>query len=114
MEYLIIVPVVYVYTSIVWVFVLIIYNLIFEAFDFGALTTFAWKSAILVGVVTLVIVFIPLGVFASLLVWLVGLMTIFKKDPWECRVLVILIWGSYYVVNFVLDMVLRDTVLSAQ
>lgn len=103
MEYLIIVPIVYVYTAIVWVAVLIIYNLLFEAIDFGALGAFAWKSAILVLVATLVITFIPFGIFASMLVWFVGLMVIFKKDPWECRILVILIWVTYFLINFALS-----------
>ena len=100
MVYLIVLPIVFVYTVIVWTAVLVVYNLLFEPFDFGALSTFAWKSAILVLIASLVITFVPLGIYASLLVWLIGLMLIFKKDPWECRVLVILIWGAYFLVNF--------------
>jgi hypothetical protein len=107
MVYLIILPIVFVYTAIVWTAVLVVYNLFFEPFDFGALSEFAWKSAILVLVASLVITFIPFGIFASLLVWLIGLMLIFKKDLWECRVLVILIWATYFLVSFAISFLIE-------
>lgn len=107
MIYLILLPIVFVYTAIVWTVVLIVYNLIFEPFDFGALSTFAWKSAILVLIASLVITFLPFGIYASLLVWLIGLIVIFKKDPWECRILVILIWVTYILVNFAITLLIE-------
>jgi len=99
--------IVYAYTWFVWVLVLVIYNLLIESFDFGPLGAFAWKSAILIFIVALVIMNVPFGALASLLVWLVGLLVILKRDLWECRVLVIMIWGAYFVVSLLMDMVLR-------
>ncbi len=59
MFYLIALPIVFIYTAILWVVVLILYNLLFEPFDFGALGLFAVKSAILVSLVTLTVVSFP-------------------------------------------------------
>src|SRR2546430_500605 len=89
-------PIVFVYTAIVWVVVLVIYNLIFEPFDFGPLKWFAGKSALLVFVISLCQVFIPFGGVAVLIPWWLGLMFVFKKDFWECRILVFLIWGVHF------------------
>ena len=108
MEYLIIFPIVFTYTAVLWIAVLIVYNLLFEPFDFGALTDFAWKSAILVAIVSAIVTFVPYGSLASLIVWWIGLMILFKKDFWECRILVILIWA----VNFVFYLLIRGLVLS--
>ncbi len=108
MEYLIIFPIVFVYTAILWVVVLVLYNLLFEAFDFGALGTFAGKSAILIAIVSLVLTLVPFGGLASLIVWWIGLMMVFNKDFWECRILVILIWG----INFLFGLLIQGLVLS--
>jgi hypothetical protein len=108
MEYLILFPIVFIYTAILWVAVLVVYNLLFEPFDFGALTDFAWKSAILVAIVSIIVTFVPFGGLASLIVWWIGLMIVFKKDFWECRILVILIW----FVNFIFGLLIRGLVLS--
>ena len=111
MVYFIVLPIVIFYTAIVWVVALVIYNHLFEPFDFGALSSFIWKSAILVVLASLVITFVPFGIFVSLIVWLAGLMLIFKKDPWECRILVALIWVTYFLVNMAMSLLL-DAMLS--
>ncbi|MBI2804039.1 MAG: hypothetical protein HYX68_03545 [Planctomycetes bacterium] len=108
MQYLILLPIVFLYTAVLWVVVLILYNLLFEPFDFGVLSAFALKSAILVGVVSLVVTFVPYGGLASLIVWWIGLMVVFQKDFWECRILVIMIWG----VNFLFGLLIHALVLS--
>jgi hypothetical protein len=102
-------PVVFVYTAVVWVAVLLLYSFFFEAFDFGPLGWFALKSALLVLVASLIVIFIPFGICGLVLVWWLGLMVIFKKDFWECRVLVILIWG----VDFLLYMMIQGLIMSA-
>jgi hypothetical protein len=108
MFYLIALPIVFIYTAILWVAVLFLYNLLFEPFDFGALGWFAGKSAILVFLVTLTVVFIPFGSLAALVVWWIGLMVIFKKDLLECKVLVAFIWGT----NFLFGLAIRALLLS--
>jgi hypothetical protein len=109
MEYLIIFPIVFVYTSILWVVVLVLYNLLFEPFDFGALGSFAIKSVILILIVSVVRTFVPYGGLATLVVWWIGLMVIFKKDLWECKILVLLLWG----INFLIGWLILALVLTA-
>ena len=92
-------PIVFVYTAILWVVVLFLYNLAFEPFDFGSLGGFALKSTILVFLVSLMVTFIRFGSLAALPVWWIGLMVIFKKDLMECRILVVLIWGTNFLFN---------------
>jgi len=97
--YLIAFPIVFVYLSILWVVVLVVYNLAIEAFDFGPLVSFAGKSAILVSIVSLIYL-LPYVHWFTLIVWWIGLMVIFKKDFWECKMLVFLIWGVGFVTRF--------------
>ncbi|MBM4069374.1 MAG: hypothetical protein FJ271_10565 [Planctomycetes bacterium] len=97
------------YTAIVWVAVIFLYSFFIESFDFGALSTFAWKSALLVGILAAVTVWVPYGGFFTLFVWALGLLIVFQKDLWESRVLIILLWS----VNFVAGLVLRGLLLSA-
>jgi hypothetical protein len=107
MDYAIFFAITYAYTAILWVVVLVIYNLIFEPFDFGPLGSFAWKSAVLVLAVALVRTFVPFGGLASLVIWWLGLMVIFQKDLWECRVLVILIWGTSFLLGMGITVLFR-------
>jgi hypothetical protein len=99
MDYLIALSIVFIYTAVLWVVVLLLYNLFFEPFDFGPLGWFAGKSAILVFIVSLTVTFVPFGGLASLVVWWIGLMIIFKKDLLECRILVIMIWGTNFLIS---------------
>jgi hypothetical protein len=108
MDYLIALPIVFIYTAIIWIAVLFLYNMFVEPFDFGPLGRFAGKSALLVLLVALTVTFVPFGSLASLLVWWIGLMIIFKKDFWECKVLVILIWGM----SFLLDLAIKAVLMS--
>ena len=103
MHWYIALPVYFVFAGAVWIIVLVLYNLVMEPFDFGALGTFALKSALLVLLVSLVVTFLPFGGMAAFLIWWVGLMVIFKKDIWECRTLVVMIW----LVNFLVSIGLR-------
>jgi hypothetical protein len=101
-------PIVFIYTAVLWVVVLLLYNLLFEPFDFGSLGWFAGKSAILVFIVSLTVTFVPFGSLASLPVWWIGLMIIFKKDLLECRILVVLIWGTNFLFNLVMGAMLMS------
>jgi hypothetical protein len=92
-------PIVFVYTAVLWVVVLLLYNVLFEPFDFGSLGFFAGKSAILVFLIALTVTFVRYGDLASLPIWWIGLMVIFKKDLLECRILVVLIWGTNFLVS---------------
>jgi len=100
MDWYIVLPVVFFLTSVIWVIVLMLYSMLMEPFDFGPLGAFALKSAILIFLVSLTVTFVPFGRFASLLVWWFGLMVIFRKDFWECRVLVVMIWGVNFAMSF--------------
>jgi hypothetical protein len=100
-EYIIGFVIGFIILSVVWVIVLVVYNLIFEPFDFGPLGSFAIKSAVLITIIAVVGV-IPYARWFTLLFWWFGLMIIFKKDFWECRVLVILIWGLNIVISLLL------------
>lgn len=109
MSEIVVFAIVFIYTAILWVVVLVLYSAFIESFDFGALSTFAWKSAILVGIISAVVSFVPYGGFLALLIWALGLLILFQKDVWESRVLVILIW----VVNFVAGLIMRALLTSA-
>lgn len=98
----------FVLLALVWVAVLAVYNMFLEPFDFGPLSTFAAKSVALVMIVALFVTFVPLGGLASLLVWWIGLMLIFKKDFWECKILVILIWGVSFLLSLGIGLVLSS------
>ena len=102
MTYLIQLPLTFIYLTVLWVIVLVVYNLLFEAFDFGALWPFIGKSAILLGIIS-VISIIPYVHWFSLVAWWIGLMAIFKKDFWECRILVMLIWGLSFIVGLFVE-----------
>jgi hypothetical protein len=99
MATLIFLAIAFVYLSIIWIAVLAIYNVFLEPFDFGPLGSFALKSVALVAIVSAFVTFVPFGGLASLIVWWIGLMVIFKKDFWECKILVILIWGISFLGN---------------
>jgi hypothetical protein len=89
----------FVLLALLWVAVLAVYNVFLEPFDFGPLGMFAAKSTALVLIVALFITLVPFGGLLSLVVWWIGLMVIFKKDFWECKILVILIWGVSFLMN---------------
>jgi hypothetical protein len=108
MIWLAIFTIVFIYTAILWVVVLVIYSAFIESFDFGPLSTFALKSVIVVGAVAAVATFVPYGGLFNLIVWALGLLIIFRKDLWELRVLVLLLWG----VNFAAGLLLRGILQS--
>jgi hypothetical protein len=100
--------IVFAYTAVLWVVVIVIYSMFIESLDFGRLSTFALKSVVLVAIVAVVVTFVPYGGWLSLLVWWVGLMAIFRMDLWQSRVLVVLLWG----VNFAAGLILRGILAS--
>jgi hypothetical protein len=95
----------FVYLFVLWVVVLVVYNFVFEPFDFGPLKYFAAKSALLLTIIA-IIYLIPYLNWFSLIVWWIGLMIIFKKDFWECRILVLLIWGLSFIARLFLTGIL--------
>ena len=99
---LIALPFVFAYLAVLWVVVLVVYNFIFESFDFGPLGMFAIKSLILLGFISVIYV-LPYVHWLSLIFWWLGLMVIFQKDFWECRVLVMLIWGLSFIFRLLLS-----------
>jgi hypothetical protein len=103
MVYVAVFGIAFLVTFFIWVVVLIIYSTMIESFDFGYLPAFLLKSVILVTAVVLVVMFVPFGGLLSLLVWAVGLMTLFRMDAWGSRILVMLIWA----VNFVASLAIR-------
>lgn len=86
----------FLYLAVLWVIVLTVYNLILEPFDFGPLGIFAAKSALLLAIMS-GLYLVPYASWFALVFWWIGLMVIFKKDFWECRVLVVLIWGIGFI-----------------
>jgi hypothetical protein len=109
MAEIIVYSIVFAYTFILWVVVLVVYSALIESLDFGSLGTFAAKSVLLVGIVAVVVTFVPFGGLLALVVWWIGLAAIFRMDFWECRVLVILIWG----INFLLGLGISALIRSA-
>jgi hypothetical protein len=95
----------FIYLAVLWVVVLVAYNLIFEPFDFGSLGSFAVKSAILLSIIALMSL-LPYVNWFTLVAWWLGLMIVFKKDFWECRILVILVWGLSFIARLFLSGIL--------
>ena len=108
MIYLITLLIIFVYTTILWFLVIVLYNFVLEPFDFGPLRSFALKSLGLILLVSLIVTFVMAGIYASLIVWWFGLMLLFKKDFWECKVLVILIWGINLLVGLGVQMIIAS------
>lgn len=95
--------IVWLITAFIWVVVLVVYSSLIESFDFGHLPSFAAKSAALVTTVTLVLMYVPFGGLLSLGVWYLGLVSLFKMDPWECKYLVFLVWAVRFAVGWALQ-----------
>lgn len=68
--------------------------------NFGDAKTAIIGSLFLVFLVNLVRMIPIIGPYLTLLVWLVGFMTIFGLDPWEARFLLVINW----ILNFALGM----------
>jgi hypothetical protein len=96
--------IVFAYSAVLWVVVLVIYSAFVESLDFGRLSMFGLKSVVLIGIVAAVNTFIPYGGLLTLIVWAIGLVIVFRMDLWEIRVLVLLLWG----VNFVFGLLIRS------
>ncbi len=82
----------YLATAVVWVIALVLYNTFIESLHFGPLGSFTIKSAFLLLAVVLVVMFVPLGGWLSLLVWGIGLLFLFHMDAWEMRMLIGMVW----------------------
>jgi len=92
----------FLYTAVLWVVILFVYSTFVESFDFGVLSTFAWKSAILIAIISAVEVFVPYGGGFVLLIWGLGLLILFRKDPWEWRILIVMLWVSDLIVGWII------------
>jgi hypothetical protein len=102
--------IVFIYSAILWVAVLIIYSAFIESLDFGRLSTFALKSVILIAIVAAVVSFVPWGGFLTFPLWGLGLIIIMRVDLWEARMLLALLW----VVNYFVGLAVRGAMLSAR
>ena len=94
--------IIFLYTAVLWVVILFLYSTLVESFDFGVLSTFAWKSAILIAIISAVEAFVPYGGWFTLLIWALGLLLLFRKDPWESRILIVMIWVTNFIVGWVI------------
>jgi hypothetical protein len=95
-------PIIFLYTAVLWVVVLVIYSTFVESFDFGVLSTFAWKSVILIAIVAAVETFVDYGGWFAVFIWALGLLVLFRKDLWEMRILIVMIWVSNLVVGWII------------
>jgi hypothetical protein len=102
MSALLLFTIIFLYTAVLWVVILFIYSTFVEPFDFGVLSTFAWKSVILVAIVSAVETFVPYGGWFAVFIWGLGLLILFQKDLWEMRILIVMIWASNLVVGWII------------
>jgi hypothetical protein len=93
--------VVFAYSAVLWVVVLVLYSMLVESLDFGRLWLFAVKSLVLIGVVAAVVRFVPGGILVSMLAWGVGLVLIMRLD-FSTAGKVILILGGVNLVAWLL------------
>lgn len=68
--------------------------------NFGDAKTAIIGSIFLIIIVNLVNLIPVVGRYLTLIVWLVGFMTIFGLDPWEARFLLVINWVLNYAVGF--------------
>jgi hypothetical protein len=99
--------IIFLYTSVLWIVVLYLYNRFIEGFDFGNFPGFLGKSVLLIAVVSLC-GFHLYGILLSVIIWWGGLMLLFKKEFWECRILVLLLWGLFFVTGMLITGVLIE------
>jgi hypothetical protein len=92
---------VFLYTAILWGVVLYLYDRFFEPFDFGNFPIFLGKSVLLIFLVSLCGLHF-IGVLLSLFVWWGGIMFLFQKDFWQCRVLVLLLYGLFFATSILI------------
>jgi hypothetical protein len=100
--------VIFLYSAILWVVVLVIYSALVESLDFGRLWLFAVKSLVLIAGVAAVVTFVPGGIFVSMLAWGVGLVLIMRLDFSTAGKLIVVLGG----VNLVAYLLLYWLVLS--
>jgi hypothetical protein len=98
--------IIFVYSAVLWVVILFLYSTFVESFDFGILSKFAWKSAILVGIVAAMEAFIPHGSWFTPFVWGAGLVILFRRDAWETLILVVMIWVANFLVGLIIRLLL--------
>ncbi len=67
--------------------------------NFGEAKTAIIGAIFLIVIVNLVYMIPVAGPYLTLLVWLVGFMTIFGLDPWEARFLFFIVWVMHYFLN---------------
>jgi hypothetical protein len=90
MNYVVAFLVVFVVTAAVWIAAATIYNLLIGGFNFGELSAFARKSALLVALASAVL-FVPFGGWLALAIWWIGVVALFGMDFWEAKIIVVLL-----------------------
>src|SRR5262249_59217017 len=100
--------VIFAFSAVLWVVVLVIYSVLVESLDFGRLSLFAAKSVVLIGVVAAVVTFAPGGILVSMLAWGLGLVLIMRLDFWTAGKVILILGG----VNLVAYLLLYWLVLS--
>jgi len=88
-------------STVIFFVAMVLSNLIAEAVDIGEIHVAIIKAFGLLLVVNLVSL-LPFGNWAALVVWLVGLMVVFRLDFWEARILIVFNWGLNFAVNLFL------------
>jgi hypothetical protein len=101
MNYVVAFVVVFVVTAAVWIAAATIYNLLMGGFNFGELSAFVWKSALLVALASAVL-FVPFGGWLALAIWWIGVVALFGMDFWEAKIIVVIIWACCFVIRIVL------------
>ena len=91
MAFVIAFVIIFVVTAVAWVAAVTVYNLVVGGFNFGELSAFVGKSAVLVAATT-ALAFIPYGGWLALAVWWFGVVAFFGMDFWEAKIIVIIIW----------------------
>jgi hypothetical protein len=88
-------------SMVIFFVAVIITSLAIEALDIGEIHVAIFKAFLLVLVVNLVRL-VPFGGYLTLLVWLVGLMALFRLDLWEARMVILINWLLNMAVSFFL------------
>src|SRR5262245_25996722 len=86
-----------IFSTVIWVLALIMYNIVLGGIDFGPLELFAVKSVGLIAVANTFALVPFCGGWMALAVWWIGIVWLFKMEYWEAKVLVLIIW----VLNFI-------------
>jgi hypothetical protein len=88
-------------SMVIFFLAVIITSVAIEALDIGEIHAAVFKAFLLVVLVNLVRL-VPFGGYLTLLVWLVGLLVVFRLDLWEARMVLLINWLLNMAVSFFL------------